>query len=92
MDRHIKEVLDHYLKEGKISSGFTNEKIRKIWASAMGPSVVNQTKKIFLNKDELRIKIESSVLKYELFQNAEKIKELFNTELGEDRIKSVRFI
>ena len=92
MDRHIKDVLENYLKEGRIATGFTNQKIQKFWNKEMGSAITDQTKKIVLVKGELRIKVDSSVLKYELFQNANRIKEMFNNEFGENVVRSVRLL
>jgi hypothetical protein len=91
MDRHIKQVLSHYLNEGKLSSGFTAEKIKKIWESKMGKSVQNQTKHVTFKDGELKIKIESSVLRYEMLQNSTQIIAMINSELGSDVVQKVAF-
>tara|TARA_B100000497_G_C7675587_1_gene408097 strand:- start:335 stop:613 length:279 start_codon:yes stop_codon:yes gene_type:complete len=92
MDRHIKEVLGQYVKQAKISSGYQSERIEKIWQKKMGESVSKQTKYIRLNKSELQIKINSSVLKFELFQHVERIKSFLNEELKGEIIESVKFM
>ena len=91
MDRHIKEVLNQYLHEGKISSGFTAERIRKVWGEMMGPSVEKHTRKVKYKKGELSIAIDSSVLKYELIQNSSKIIDRLNEAIGSEAVKDIRF-
>ena len=91
MDRHIKEVLNQYLSEGKISSGFTAEKIRLVWKEIMGRSVEKYTGKIKFYEGQLTIPITSSVLKYELIQNTPQIIERLNEALQADVIVDIRF-
>ena len=92
MDRHIKEVLGQFVKQSKIASGYQTERIEKIWRSKMGKSVSEETQYIKLFNDELQIKINSSVLKYELFQHTERIKSFINEELKADLVQSVKFM
>ena len=92
MDRHIKDILKNYLREGRIATGFTNQRIEKFWSAEMGSAISDQTRKIVLVKGELRIKVDSSVLKYELFQNSNQIKEMFNNEFGEQVVRDVRLL
>ena len=92
MDRHIKEVLGQYLKKSKISNGYKSEKLSQIWANKMGPNISHQTKYIKLYDHVLSIKVESSVLKHELFQNKRGIATMLNEALGDEVIKEVRFL
>ena len=91
MDRHIKDILGQYLVKSKISSGYQSDKILKIWKNKMGPNIAQQTKYFRLYDGVLTIKIESSVLKFELFQNIEQIKAMLNDEIGSDLITKVKF-
>ena len=92
MDRHIKNVIGNYLKESKIGSGYTTEKILTIWNDKMGSSVAAQTRSMKFKNGVLKIDIISSVLKYELFQNAAKIKEVLNAQLDNEAIEKIIFI
>jgi len=93
MDRHIKEVLGHYLKKSKISNGYKTSKIIDVWKEKMGSSIAQQTEYIRLKDRTLNIKITSSVLKFELFQNTEQIKTFLNEALdSDDLIQEVKFL
>ena len=90
MERHIKDVLKHYIEEGRIGRGFKTNQIRDIWERCMGQAINLETKSISFNNGNLKIKVSSSVLKYELLQNKEQIIEMLNEELGADSVQTVQ--
>lgn len=92
MDRHIKEILGQYLSESKVSKGYISKKIEVIWNEKMGSAVSAKTKSINYDQGILKISISSSVLKYELLQNVENIKNIVNQELNENLVDSVVLI
>jgi predicted nucleic acid-binding Zn ribbon protein len=55
----------------------------------MGAMIARHTSNISLRKGKLYLKIESAALKQELTYSKDKIKEIFNKELGENVITDV---
>ena len=90
-DRHINEVLNGFIHQKKISTGFFNSRVKQLWAELMGQSIHGHTTGIELKKSILFLRIDSSVLKHELFLEREKLKNLLNKHLGEEVIEKIIF-
>ena len=58
----------------------------------MGKNVSQYTENIYIKNSTLYLKINSSVLKQELFYGKDKIIDNFNKEVGSDEIKKIVFI
>jgi len=77
------------VKEFKLSSGLNESRIREKWSIVMGSLIAKHTSSISLRKGKLYLKVDSAPLKNELTYSKEKIKEIFNKELGENVITDV---
>jgi hypothetical protein len=88
-DKPIKDVLNDFVHQKKITSGFNNTKLKKIWKDKMGTSINKYTKSIFLRNGILYLVIESAPLKHELKMGKHKLMNLLNEELGEIIIKDI---
>lgn len=85
----IKEVLKDLVETYRLKSKLTQNKIRSIWANAMGPSIARYTKDIILRRNKIYITIESAPLRNELSFGKDKILKILNEELGEETIQEV---
>ena len=85
----LKEAIQMMVREFKLSSGLHESKIRENWSKVMGTMIARHTSNISLRKGKLYLKIESAALKQELTYSKDKIKEIFNKELGENVITDV---
>jgi hypothetical protein len=83
------EAIDEMIGTLKLSSGLYEAKIQSSWEVVMGKTIARYTKSINLKGGKLYLTIESAPLKNELFYSREKIKEIFNKELGAEVIKEV---
>ena len=57
----------------------------------MGSAIAKRTEDLFINKRVLHIRLNSSVLREELFIAKEKIKQMLNEEAGETVIDEIFF-
>ncbi len=85
----LKEALQMMVREFKLGSGMYESKIRENWSKVMGTMIAKHTTNISLRKGKLYLNIDSAALKHELTYSKDKIKEIFNKELGENVITDV---
>ncbi|MDB5281800.1 MAG: hypothetical protein JWO06_875 [Bacteroidota bacterium] len=85
----LSEALDMMVSELKLKVKLDESRIKDAWALLMGKPIVKYTYSVSFKDGKLYIKIESAALKQELNYSRDKIKELFNKELGEEVIKDV---
>ena len=85
----IKEAIERMVREFKLGSGLHESAIKEKWAPVMGNMIAKHTTGISLRKGKLYLNIDSAALKHELTYSKEKVKEIFNKELGENVITDV---
>ncbi len=85
----LQEALTEMVKTLKLKSGIDEVRIQELWSQLMGAPISKYTKQISFKSGKLYVKVESAPLKQELSFSKEKIKELFNKELGEELIREV---
>jgi hypothetical protein len=88
-DQPINEVLQQMVHVFRLKPNLYKTKIENLWLEKMGSSIAGYTREIRMANNVLYVSIESSALRSELHFGREKIKEMFNKELGEDYIKEV---
>ncbi len=85
----LKEALQMMVREFKLGNGLHESQIRESWSKVMGTMIARHTSNISLRKGKLYLKIDSAALKHELTYSKDKIKEIFNKELGGNVITDV---
>jgi len=85
----VKEALEKMVSELKIKGKLDESRIRDAWGEIMGKPIAKYTTKISLSKSKLYVEVNSAALKQELNYSRDKIKEVFNKELGDNVIKEV---
>ena len=85
----IKQALDMMVSDLNLKSKLDESRVREAWALVMGKPIAKYTTKISLHKSKLYVQVNSAALKQELSYSQEKIKEVFNKELGDAVINEV---
>ena len=88
----IKAIIGEFILKNALSDGIDTARIQENWSSIMGENISAYTKEVSLKKDVLIVKLSSSVLRQELSYGKEKIVEMINKSLGENKIQDIRFI
>ena len=88
----IKSILEEFISKNGLSDGIDTARIQENWSSIMGENISAYTKEVILQKDVLVVKLSSSVLRQELSYGKEKIIEMINKSLGENKIQDIRLI
>ncbi len=83
------EALDKMVRDLKLTAGMNEVRIKSKWKELMGAPIARHTSSISFKSGKLYIHVTNAALKNELFYSRDKIKELFNKELGEEVVQSV---
>lgn len=83
------EALDKMVRDLKLTAGMNEVRIKSKWKELMGAPIARHTSSISFKAGKLYIHVTNAALKNELFYSRDKVKELFNKELGEEVIQSV---
>jgi len=86
---NLKEAIANYVEESGLEHKFDEASIVNIWSEVMGKSIVNRTKKIYLNQGVLHILVDSGPLRNKLFYEQDKVQSLINEKLGKGIVKKV---
>lgn len=87
----VKNVIDKILLNKKLNNGLLELRIKDAWKNVMGKNINTFTTNITLNKQIIFVKLSSAPLKNELVYRADTIIKLLNNELGQERIKEIKF-
>lgn len=82
-------AIDAVLDSLKLRSGIYQSLIETKWDLIMGPQIAKHTQSINFKSGKLFITITNAPLKNELFYSRQKIREVFNKELGKEVIQDV---
>ena len=88
-DQPLSEVLQQMVHVFRLKPNLYKTKIENLWAERMGKSIATYTRDIKIKDNVLFVTIESASLRNELHFGREKIRAMFNEELGEDFLKEV---
>lgn len=88
----IKDLMDSFIKEGKLNKGMQKLKIEEAWTKLMGQGVANYTTRVQLQNKTLIVSLSSSVLREELSYGKDKIIAMINEEMGEELVKKLMLV
>ena len=75
----------------KLNHGLLELRIKDAWKNVMGKNVNTYTTNIKLNEEIIFVKLSSAALKNELVYRSDTIIKLLNKELGQKKIKEIKF-
>ena len=85
----IKNIIESFVEQDRISDGIFNIKIQKAWENAVEKKILDYTKEIYVKGDILYIKVSNPILKQEILYSRQKVINLINEELEKDLIKKI---
>ncbi len=88
----IGDAISDMLKNYNLTERFDEKRLIESWANLMGPAISNRTKKIFIKNKVLLIELTSAPLKNELNMSKDKVKGLFEKEVGRGIINEIIFM
>ena len=88
----IKDLMDSFIREGKLNKGMRKLKIEETWNTLMGQGVASYTTQVRLQNKTLIISLSSSVLREELSYGKDKIIRMINQEMGEELVAKLMLV
>ncbi len=85
----IDEVVKEYLKAFKIDDKLKEVKLIKSWEEVVGKNIARSTNNIYIKNRKLFVKLNSSVIRNELFMLREGLKKALNDKAGEEIIDEI---
>jgi len=90
-DYSVGDIMKEFIKGSKLEKGLDVVQVKELWASLMGPTIVNYTTQVDFYKNILYVTLSSAVLKQELALGKQKIIDMFNKKLDKELIKDLIF-
>lgn len=88
---HISEAIHDFLKQGKLEDPFYERRLVEAWPLVLGDQIMRYTAEIYIKKKILYVKLNSAVLRNDLFINREQIVISLNNHVGKEVIKELIF-
>ncbi len=85
----IGDVLEEFFKRPYIASRIAESKLPETWRAIVGEHVASLTRELRLENHILHVKIESSLLRHELFHQREALKAEINRRSGVKFVNAV---
>ncbi|MCD4832398.1 MAG: DUF721 domain-containing protein [Bacteroidales bacterium] len=85
----IDEVVKEYLKAFKIDDKLKEVRLIKSWEEVVGKTIARSTSNIYIKNRKLFVKLNSSVIRNELFMLREGLKKALNDKAGEEIIDEI---
>ena len=85
----IGDVIQEYLKALKIDDKLKEVNLIKSWDEVVGKTIARSTSEIFIKNRKLFVKLNSSVIRNELFMLREGLKKALNDKAGEELIDEI---
>lgn len=85
----LKDILNAFRRDHKYEQHLSEIEIREVWAKEMGATISKYTSKIYFRQGILYVKLDSSVLRHELYSNREMILQRLNNALGKSVVKEI---
>lgn len=90
-EQSIGQVIEEILVAYKLKSKLNEFRLIDSWEKIMGTAIAKRTEELFISNKKLHVRLNSSVLREELFIAREKIIEMLNDEAGEKVIEDIYF-
>ena len=85
----IDDVVREYLKALKIDDKLKEVKLIKSWEDVVGKTIARSTNDIYIKDRKLYVKLNSSVIRNELFMLRDGLKKALNDQAGEVLIDEI---
>jgi len=85
----IEDVIKEYLKALKIDDKLKEVNVIKSWDEVVGKTIARSTSEIFIKDRKLFVRLNSSVIRNELFMLREGLKKALNDKAGEQIIDEI---
>jgi hypothetical protein len=88
----LKDAINAALKDYRIDTKFSHERIKQHWPEIMGETVAKRTEQLFVKEQKLYVRLSSAPLKQELQLRKAKVLERIHQFAGMGAIQDVVFL
>lgn len=89
--QRISDILKDVVKESSYEGKIFETRIIANWGKVLGPGIARSTSELYVKNETLFVKIESPVMRHELFMMRSKIMAALNESVGKAVIHNIHF-
>ncbi len=90
-EQSLGQVIEELLVAYKLKSKLNEFRLIDSWEKIMGSAIAKRTEELYIQKKVLYIRLNSAVLREELFSARDKIMHMLNEEAGNQVIEEIFF-
>ena len=90
-EQSLGQVIEELLVAYKLKSKLNEFRLIDSWEKIMGSAIAKRTEELYIQKKVLYIRLNSAVLREELFSARDKIMNMLNEEAGSPVIEEIFF-
>jgi predicted nucleic acid-binding Zn ribbon protein len=87
----ISDVLNELVKKSSFEKKLLDTRIVANWEKVLGNGIAASTSQLFVRNKTLVVRIESPVIRHELFMMRSKIIDALNASVGQEVINNIHF-
>ncbi len=91
-EHSLKEVINELLQSYKLQDGIYESRLLNSWEKVVGKMIARHTQNLFIKKETLFVKLDSSALKHELSFAKSKLIISLNKTVGKEVIQEIVLI
>lgn len=85
----LKDLLNQFRKDYKYEQQLSELQIKDVWADEMGKTINKYTSRLYFRNGILYVKLDSAVLRHELYTNRDMIVARLNKALGKEMVREL---
>ncbi|QZE13651.1 DUF721 domain-containing protein [Halosquirtibacter laminarini] len=84
------EVLKKYLKKSPLQHKLKEVEALEAWQQIMGPNIMERTQKLYMKEGVLHVKLDSSIIKHDVYMMRNHIIRNINEHLKQEVVKEIK--
>ncbi|QZT38815.1 DUF721 domain-containing protein [Halosquirtibacter xylanolyticus] len=85
----IGKVLEKYLERSPLNDKLKEVEALAAWQKIMGPNIMERTQKLYMKSGVLHIKVDSSIIKHDIYMMRNHIMRNINNHLKAEIVKEI---
>ncbi|MDC1105476.1 DUF721 domain-containing protein [Prolixibacteraceae bacterium] len=85
----IGKVMEKYLKNSPLNDKLKEVEALKAWQKIMGPNIMDRTQKLYMKSGVLHIKVDSSIIKHDIYMMRSHIMRNINSHLKAEIVTEI---
>lgn len=90
--KKLSDIITEMMREDGTAKMLLEREAEGLWRQIMGPTVMNATSSVRVNKGVMYVGLTSSVVRNELYHMKGMIMSAINKAVGEEAVRDIRFM